>query len=1746
MPVQSDVSSTTTAHRDRRRSILLAGVSAAALFLSASEAMARPLGGSAPTASAAAVAAAQSAAEEAARAAMAANDSLRRATLAIQAQQAVQQAARDAARAAQQANVVPNGLRPGGLQVGSGVIGPNGSVNQNLWKGADLPTERADGDRVSVDIRQREQKAILSWDTFNVGARTDLRFDQQGNRNWVALNRVLGADARPSQILGSIKADGSVYVINQNGIIFGGTSQVNVGALVASTAKLSNEQFLNNGIYSRYENGTHYPSFTDAGGEVKVEPGALIETKPPAKNTTGGGFVLLLGAAVENAGRISSPQGQVMLGAGDDFLLRAGYGTAANQASTTRGHEIVPLLRADSLSGAVTNSGLIYSQQGDITLAGRTIVQDGALVSTTSVNTRGTIHLLNAVSDTNGSVTLGANSLTTILPELDSDATALNSQRDAFVTAVRPVGYDPQFDNLSKLPDRLDQSRIEIVTGGDVVFRGGSITQAQGGQVAVSAIGRVFTGSGATIDVSGTRGVLLPMSANNIEVNIQGNELRDSPVNRDQTYLKNADVWIDLRDLVLVPAGTGGYASDRYYTPGGLLEASGYLGNTAHKIGEWTAVGGTITLSARDVVAQQGAIFNISGGSVTYEGGYIRTSNFVGADGRTYNINNARADMQFTAVGGSFVRKHYIQGQVDDGLTEVWTSPFGKGRVSQRWEDGYTVGRDAGQLILSTPTSIFEGTILADIVKGERQTGKRPSGATDGYKLGQNTVAQAGTLALGDYGKPGQSPGAPLGFVTDVKFDDHVPSLANALSPNASVPEDRANTAWFDTRQLNSFGLGGLTVTTGGHVAIDAPLILAPGGQITAAAPVIDVNSTVTVRSGNVSFSNVVDVGTGTLPTIDGMLGVRLNPGAVIDTRGLWTNALLDRGNLSGLAFVDGGNVSLNSPQSVKLSAGSLIDASSGGAILINGKITGGKGGNITLIADVANGFDLLPGDPLVLEGTVRSYGMTKGGTLTISSGSAINISDLPLLADGLLPAGQATTTVLFLDSALVIPAGTQIPFTYSMTVRKALPGEALQMDLMPDFSRGVTVGANWQVPDSLAYVYDSNFTYYSPGTQVPAGTQLLGSAGDLTAGYVVPADAFPNGLAVTPTTVTYAAGSTAAKELSVPTGTRIPAGTVLAQTVAIKPPLNLDPGIFKSGFSNYDISSQVGVVVSKNTQVDVTMPVYRTTAASYTVPTGSDPATALEVWTPPLYQENVSTGQLTQRAGGSLKLTTDPNTASGSGILIDTGAALRVDPGQSVSIASTGQVTVDGMISAPGGAITIDLTLQSQTGIPGQSIWIGDNAVLDVAGRSVTAVDRQGRPYGVVSDGGSIAIGVRFDSNGQVDNNGFVVVRPGAVLDASGASAVIAPYGAVGGAPTAVASNGGSIALASRHGIFLDGTVRAATGGAGASGGTLSLLLGEKPAGADWDPSDVQLVPRRLIITQDYVPSGMRADLKPGEADPTLGYGVARISAKQVEAGGFDSLSLWSSTAFVFDGPVSLNLGRSIVFDRGVLTSSDTASSVALTAPYVLLRGYAFTTGLPGSSFSISSPSSQATTAKLTVSADLIDIQNYVQFGASGKIESNSGAQVLYDMAGFRDIDLTSRGDIRFVRNTAQTSTFPSGTRTTLRTPGNLTLTAAQLYPTTGAQAEVYAAFDPSLPDARLSIKRIDDALPQTPFSAFGSLSLYATVIDQGGVIRAPLGDIVLGADSNSFGTIRPCGQLPYPEQSGGNGDDGEVVSRG
>ncbi|HKS32289.1 MAG TPA: filamentous hemagglutinin N-terminal domain-containing protein, partial [Enterobacteriaceae bacterium] len=770
---------------------------------------------------------------------------LERTAAAIAAQQASQKAARDAANAAP-GNVL-DGIGKGGLW------DKDQNGKQLAWSGADRAVQTESGGKTTVVIKQTASKAILNWDTFNVGRNTTVNFDQ--NSTDAVLNRVVGDEARPSQILGAINGKGSVMVANQNGVVFSGSSQVNVRNLAVAAATITDEQFRNNGLYVDTQ-GTQ-PTFRDAKGDVIVNAGAQITTSAPASSTADGGYVLLVGANVTNAGQITTPSGQTIMAAGDSFIIRKGVGTESNAASTTAGHEVSAQRAAGSLSGRVENSGLIAATTGDITLTGHEVVQSGVAVATTSTSKRGTLHLSTRASDTTGSVTLAKGSTTAIVLDA-SKGTALDSQRDAALKRLDGNTPNPMatgnFDNLSTLTDRRDLSRVEIVSGNTVAFEADSMALATGGEMAVSAVKRTLVDNGATLDVSGAIGVQVAMENNNLAIDVQGNEQRDSAVNRDSQNLNSSKMWVDRRNLVFVPAGTNGYATDRWYTAGGLLEVGGYLATSGHSVGEWMAQGGTVTMSGGDLVTRSGSAINLSGGTLDVQSGNIRQSWLKGSDGRLYELSRAPGDLLYTGLYNGYELTSKRWGQT----TQFYNPLIGS---SQRYEAGYTVGRDAGKLVVSTRNAVLEGSIVSDIWQGDNQTRAAQQGL-DGYNQSQYSVARAGQLIVGRY-TPVYGNGVlrhELNPVLDrVILSDETGTLADGVQLEDAVANERQGELRLDTDLLNDSGLGAVRIAAAKEIDVDSTLRVTPGGEIVLYAPDVEVGADLVAHSGTVRLGNVLN-----------------------------------------------------------------------------------------------------------------------------------------------------------------------------------------------------------------------------------------------------------------------------------------------------------------------------------------------------------------------------------------------------------------------------------------------------------------------------------------------------------------------------------------------------------------------------------------------------------------------------------------------------------------------------------------------------------------------------------------------------------------------------------------------------------------------------------------------------------------------------------------------------------------------
>ncbi|HFH4694385.1 TPA: filamentous hemagglutinin family protein [Pseudomonas aeruginosa] len=942
---------------------------------------------------------------------------------AIAAQQAAQAAGRQAALAAP--TDIPDGLGEGGLKVDASL------PFEQAWQNAKAPVQsQADG-RTTVTVEQTADRAILNWETFNIGRQTTLQFDQQSN--WAVLNRVNDPSARPSQIQGQIKADGTVMVANRNGVVFSGSSQVNVRNLVAAAASISDSQFRERGLY--FDANGSQPSFTDAAGAVRVEQGALLQTANPASSTAAGGYVLLLGSEVENAGQIVTPKGQATLAAGDSFYIRRGVGTDGNLRSTTRGNEVATSLAADSAAGRVVNQGLIQAATGDITLTGRQVRQEGVALSSSSTDVRGTIHLLNSASDARGSVVLGEGSTTAVLVDA-SGAGALDSQRDAAQQALD--GTTPtnnvigRFDNLSRVADRSEQSRVEIVSGGSVDFQGGSLTLASGGQVAVSAAGRSLLRDGAQVDVAGAVGVKVAMESNNIQINVQGNEQRDAPVNRDGGGLASNDVWVDARELVLVPAGTNGYATDRWYTAGGLLELGGYLGTRNHSAGEWMAQGGTLTFTGGELVSQPGSTVNLSGGTLDVQGGLIRQTWLKGSDGRLYEVSRAPGDLLYEGI-----YRGYEDSSPRWGQTRYFYNPLIA--PQSRYESGYMVGRDAGRLVVGTASAVLEGDLLGKVFQGERQV-RAPQPGADGYQQAQNAVARGAELIVGSYTPRYESASGNVLYnlaptLQQVRLADGGEPLAANLDLDTALADEQRGVLLLDSERLSGFELGALRVAARERIAVDNALQVGDGGEIVLYAPEVEVNADLTARAGSLRLGNVLEqvevargerIDTYLTPAAGQRAALTLGDGVTLDVRGLWSNQV-QGGVDADRAYLDGGRISLRSSGDLSLGDGSRIDVSSGAALLADGKQVGGKGGDLTLSANTGSAA----GDGrLQLGGELAGHGVAGAGTLSVqaprvSIGAAAQDGTLALAA-GFFDKGFASYQVIG-EQGLEVAEGAQV-----------------------------------------------------------------------------------------------------------------------------------------------------------------------------------------------------------------------------------------------------------------------------------------------------------------------------------------------------------------------------------------------------------------------------------------------------------------------------------------------------------------------------------------------------------------------------------------------------------------------------------------------------------------------------------------------------------------------------------------------
>lgn len=379
-------------------------------------------------------------------------------------------------------------------------------------------------------INQSTDRAIVNWQKFESTATETIRFNQPGTMS-LTLNRVVGVD--PSFLGGALQANGRLFIINPNGIVFGPNSQVNVGSLVASSLSITDDDFKNNRFIFLQNPDLELSSVINRGS---ITAGT-------------GGTVALLAPIVDNSGTIVAAAGRVILRGAisasidiDNPNVGPGFDTAGRNVRMAESGltpvledvvnttSIAPANRVQRLgdgtvflrgaAGTVVNSGNISVDATGGTAAGNVDVQ-GEFVAALGAGSR--ISALSPGAPGTGSVSVGGNfgkvyytrggtgstaravleaggavNIGSVNESIESDASGSLEARARTVnlSAARAVGRQ-------STPIRVNAERLQAFSEGEVgIVSDGSLTLdfigALSPGVTISTPGSLFAGTGRT------------------------------------------------------------------------------------------------------------------------------------------------------------------------------------------------------------------------------------------------------------------------------------------------------------------------------------------------------------------------------------------------------------------------------------------------------------------------------------------------------------------------------------------------------------------------------------------------------------------------------------------------------------------------------------------------------------------------------------------------------------------------------------------------------------------------------------------------------------------------------------------------------------------------------------------------------------------------------------------------------------------------------------------------------------------------------------------------------------------------------------------------------------------------------------------------------------------------------------------------------------------------------------------------
>ena len=784
----------------------------------------------------------------------------------------------------------------------------------------------------AMHIDVKTQHAATSYrGGFSIGAPETVNITQLGRDSVFLIRDISG---NPTNIFGSLTANGQIFLSNSNGVLFGRGAQVEVGAMFATTLSMNDEQF-KNGIAS----GRYLWAREGAAGSV-VNEGSIV---------TANGYTALVGPQVRNDGIIVAHRGNVALAAGDRVALDL-IGDGLISISVDQA----------AMNASVVNTGTIEADGGRVLLTARSA---NALLDTV-INSGGVIRA-HSLSERNGEIVLdgGSGGVVSVTGTLQAAGTS----QGATGGTIKVLG-----DKVGLFGDATLNASGEA--GGGTVLVGGNwqgsgpernATAAFMSETASIYADGVTTGDGGTVVLwsDGSTKAYGRISARGGSQSGNGGAVETSG-----HYLDVAGARIDTR------AANGVYGSwlldpyDITIVDGAAAGSTGgAFGGVNPKIWTASATGSSVTDADIEANLVLGSVIITTVNAGGAESGDITVNSGVSISWLTTNTLTLNAERNitvlgnatFTSAGGTLA---FNVGQAGNGgtLTTPGTATFLVGTVNATGgagADTFNIGKWGltGSITGSGSNDTFNinTSITANLVGGAGDDafvfadGAMLTGSVDGQAgadtLNLSAYATALTIALDSAGAASGANGTTSGIPNPVSGGfSNIDAIiggsgGNTFNVSAPVTANLTGGNGADTFNLSQALTGTVAGGSGGDTLQGAAL---SNGALNGSSAANGFDGSITGISGGFTGINAL-IGSGTLIGRDVTSTWVVDAGTYSD--GTATLSHSGFGTLQGGTAVDTFNV--NAAVTKNLAGGGGVDVFNLDAALtgtIDGQAAGG------------------------------------------------------------------------------------------------------------------------------------------------------------------------------------------------------------------------------------------------------------------------------------------------------------------------------------------------------------------------------------------------------------------------------------------------------------------------------------------------------------------------------------------------------------------------------------------------------------------------------------------------------------------------------------------------------------------------------------------------------------------------------------------------------------------------------------